>query len=137
MKGPILTFLIAVSAIALNVQDYSWYTTEVSVNESAMFQWAETSFDFGKIKANVPVTHEFAFTNTGNAALVISSVQTPCGCTVASYSKDPVLPGQKGYVKATYNAAKPGMFTKTITVLSNSALEPVKLTIRGEVAENL
>lgn len=103
--------------------------------ENAAFTWEATSFDFGKIKVGVPVTHEFTFTNTGTAPLVIASVQASCGCTVASYSKDPIEPGAKGFVKATYNAAKVGPFTKTVTVNANTESGVVQLTIKGEVTE--
>ena len=103
--------------------------------ETANFLWIVTSHDFGKIKANKPVTHEFRFTNSGDAPLVISSVQASCGCTVTDYSKDPIPPGSEGYVKATYNAAKLGVFSKTVTVNANAAESVVQLTIKGEVVE--
>jgi hypothetical protein len=99
------------------------------------FAWTTTTHDFGKIRLNVPVTHEFRFTNTGDGPLIISSVQASCGCTVADYSKDPIAPGAEGYVKATYNAARPGVFSKTITVTANSEESVVKLIIKGEVEE--
>ena len=103
--------------------------------ENAVFTWAQTTFDFGKIKVNIPATHEFTFTNSGNIPLVISSVKASCGCTVADYSKDPIAPGTKGFVKATYNAANVGQFTKTVTVNANTAEGVVVLTIKGEVTQ--
>ena len=103
--------------------------------ETADFSWIVTTHDFGKIKVNKPVTHEFRFTNSGDAPLVISSVQASCGCTVTDYSKDPIAPGAEGYVKATYNAAKVGVFSKTVTVNANAAESVVQLTIKGEVVE--
>src|SRR5687767_10941718 len=103
--------------------------------ETANFLWIVTSYDFGKIKVNKPVTHEFRFTNSGDAPLVISSVQASCGCTVTDYSKDAIAPGSEGYVKATYNAAKLGVFSKTVTVNANAAESVVQLTIKGEVVE--
>ena len=99
------------------------------------FLWLVTTYDFGKIKANNPVNHEFRFTNSGNAPLVISSVQASCGCTVTDYSKEPIAPGSEGYVKATYNAAKVGVFSKTVTVNANAEESVVQLTIKGEVVE--
>jgi len=102
---------------------------------AAIFNWSETSFDFGKIKKDVPVTHEFTFTNTGNEAHVISSVKASCGCTVTEYSKELIQPGGKGFVKATYNAAKTGAFTKTVTINANTSEEAVVLSIKGEVIE--
>jgi hypothetical protein len=97
------------------------------------FSWSMTVHDFGKIALNKPVSHEFRFTNSGNAPLIISSVQASCGCTVTDYSKDPIAPGAEGFVKATYDAAKAGVFTKTVTVNANAEESVVRLMIKGEV----
>lgn len=118
------------------------YSQSVAVNtktingfsiDNAVFNWSETAFDFGRIKLNVPVTHQFTFVNKGTAPLVISSVQASCGCTVTEYSKEAIAPGQSGFVKATYNAAKAGVFTKTVTINANTDDTTVLLTIKGEV----
>lgn len=126
----ILGFVFACIAIA-----QTQASNEKSGNplREATFAWVQTSFDFGKIKAGIPVTHEFKFTNSGDAPLVITSVQASCGCTVAEYSKEPIPSGGQGFVKATYNAAKAGVFTKTVTINSNTQDGVVLLTIKGEV----
>jgi hypothetical protein len=103
-------------------------------NTAAIFNWSETTFDFGSIKQGTPVDHEFEFTNLGSEPLIISNVQVSCGCTVADYTKDPIAPGAKGFVKASYNAANPGVFAKTITVQANADNNPV-LTLKGTVTE--
>lgn len=107
-----------------------------AVKETApAFVWEESVFDFGKIKLGEPVTHEFEFTNSGQEPLVISSVKASCGCTVTAYTKDPVPAGGTGFVKATYNAARAGQFSKTVTVVANTSEGSVLLTIKGEVVE--
>jgi len=108
-------------------------TTLAEVTSMPAFAWAETSFDFGKITYNAPVTHEFRFVNKGSEPLLITSVQASCGCTVAKYTKDPIAPGAEGFVTATYNAATKGVFNKTITVNANTQDGVVVLGIRGEV----
>ena len=67
--------------------------------------------------------------------LVISTVQASCGCTVTSYSKEPIEPNGKGFVKATYNAASIGQFTKSVTVNANTEDGVVQLFIKGEVVQ--
>ena len=109
----------------------------LSPKSTPEFLWSSTTYDFGKIKANNPLTHEFRFTNSGDIPLVITSVQASCGCTVTDYSKDPIPAGAEGYVKATYNAAKVGVFSKTVTVNANAEESIVQLTIKGEVVEQL
>ena len=127
-----LIFSSVAQELALNTKPVTKLTAE-----SAAFKWTVTAFDFGKIKVGVPVSHEFSFINAGSVPLVISSVQASCGCTVTSYSKDPIEPGAKGFVKATYNAAKVGQFTKTVTVNANTEEGLVHLTIKGEVVEEV
>jgi hypothetical protein len=130
----LITFLAANFAfgqdIAMNIKPEKKLSPE-----NAAFAWTSTEFDFGKIKVGIPVTHEFTFTNSSKTPLVISAAQASCGCTVASYTKEPIEPGAKGFVKATYNAAKTGQFTKTITVNANTEEGVVKLVIKGEVEE--
>lgn len=99
----------------------------------AAFAWVSTAHDFGKIKLGVPVTHEFKFTNTGKVPLIITNVQASCGCTTPAWTKDPVMPGGTGFIKATYNAASAGVFGKSVTVTANVDPGFVQLTIKGEV----
>jgi hypothetical protein len=136
MKKAILILGVAVCSVAVftNLCAKSIHPV-VAMWESAAFNWAQTLFDFGSIKHNVPVTHTFKFTNKGDGPLIITSVQASCGCTVTEYSKDPVAPGADGFVKATYNAAKLGVFNKTVTVNANTEGEAVLLSIKGTVVE--
>ncbi len=101
----------------------------------ASFSWHEETFDFGTIAQGTPVTHVFEFTNTGNQPLVISTVDKSCGCTTPKWTTEPILPGKKGTVSATYNAATMGGFNKTITVHSNALGGDKVLFIKGTVVE--
>ena len=102
---------------------------------AAAFLWSATTYDFGKIKAGVPVAYQFGFSNTGMVPLIITSVKASCGCTVTAYTKDPVEKGATGFVSAKYDAAKPGKFSKTVAVYANTVEGMVQLTITGEVVE--
>ena len=84
------------------------------------FSWKEETWDFGTIPQGTPVTHEFKFTNSGKNPLVISKVDKSCGCTTPKWITEPVMPGKDGFVSATFNAAAPGGFNKTVTVHSNA-----------------
>ena len=95
----------------------------------------ETTHEFGKFKeADGKVAHKFEFVNTGGSDLIIQNVSASCGCTAPSWTREPIPPGGKGYVAATYNpAGRPGAFRKYVTVISNSNPGSVRLTIAGEV----
>jgi hypothetical protein len=95
--------------------------------------WNETVHDFAKVKQNDPAEVTFTFKNTGQAPVVVTAARSSCGCTVAEYTKEPVKPGASGTVKATYNSARVGAFTKTVTVTFEGYDTPDVLTIKGEV----
>lgn len=128
----VLLAALAIISISFNV---SALTDSIEKIESAVFAWEGTTYDFGKVKTGNAVEHKFTFTNKGNAPLIISAVKASCGCTVADYSKDPVMPGKEGFVKAVYTASQPGHFTKTVTVTANTDDEQIVLYIKGEVVE--
>ncbi|MEZ5014710.1 MAG: DUF1573 domain-containing protein [Chitinophagales bacterium] len=108
-----------------------------AVNPNAgEFQWVEETHDFGTIPQGIPVEHKFEFTNVGKEPIIISNVQKTCGCTVTDWSKEQIMPGQKGFVSAQYNAAKEGPFTKAITVQSDAKQQNVKLYFKGTVEKS-
>ncbi len=130
--GSLLSCFLIVPIMAQSINLFGNIHT-VTYLASAIFDWDKLTHDFGQIDKDVPVTKEFSFTNTGDAPLVISKVKGSCGCTVTAYTEEPIPPGQKGYVKATYNAAKVGAFHKTVTVTANTEDAQVILSIKGEV----
>jgi len=91
----------------------------------------KTVYDFGTIPQNIPAEAEFVFTNTGKEPLVLQNVKAACGCTTPYYTKETVLPGKKGVVKASYNAAAAGGFDKPVTVTFNGGT--VNLSLKGTV----
>ena len=57
-------------------------------------------FNAGKIARGEVIHAKFVVENTGEYPLVLSDVEGSCSCTVADWSKDPIPPGEKGFVKA-------------------------------------
>ena len=117
-------------------------TIALAVCIPAMTQTVQPKISFDKITHNFgkfkesdgKVTHRFEFVNTGGSDLIVHRVTASCGCTAPSWTREPVPPGGKGYVAATYNpAGRPGAFRKYVTVISNSNPGNVRLTITGEV----
>lgn len=95
--------------------------------------WKEDTHNFGDIAKGKPVSHEFSFKNTTKQTVLITNVKAACGCTATNYTKTPIKPGETGTVTATYNAANPGNFTKTVTVTTNDSDVQKILTIKGKV----
>ncbi len=91
-------------------------------------------FDFGVIIQGELVVHTFRFKNTGNADLVIRSTSSTCGCTVSSYTKEPIAPGKTGKVDVTFaSAGRKGRQHKAVTVLTNAQPASKKLVIEANV----
>ena len=122
--------------VLLQVVSQAEAQNETPANNGAQaeIEFDELSYDFGTVKEESnSVTHEFFFTNTGKADLVLSSVRASCGCTTPKWNREPVKPGEKGSILVRYSTAgRPGAFTKTITVKSNAPTER-RLTIKGTV----
>ena len=106
-------------------------------------QKAEIKFDklthnFGSFSEKDPVQEcTVTFTNVGQAPLVINQAVASCGCTVPSYPKAPIKPGEKGEIKITYNGKGkfPGHFKKTITIRTNATTEMTRLYVEGVMEE--
>jgi len=100
------------------------------------FTAQDNTIDYGTVsKETDNGLRSFEFKNTGNAPLIITNVQSTCGCTVPSFPKEPILPGKKGKIDVKYNM-NPGAIRKTITVESNAVNYEggkVPLKIKGEV----
>lgn len=97
--------------------------------------FAESEHDFGTIDEGVVASHIFKFTNTGKSPLIISDARADCGCTVPSWTKEPILPGKEGQIEVKYSSANRGGQTvsKTVTVLANTEPSDNKLTIKAKV----
>jgi len=95
------------------------------VTDSTKFttiEWVDSmSRNFGKIAEGKKLDVSFRFKNTGNKPLVIEDVRPSCGCTVAEQPTEPVLPGQEGLIKASFNSeGRVGVNHKTLYVKANT-----------------
>lgn len=79
-------------------------------------------------------TFTFEFKNNGKTPVIVSNVQTSCGCTTAEKPTEPVQSKKSGKISVKYDTKRVGPFTKTITVTTNAG-EPIVLTIKGKVGE--
>jgi hypothetical protein len=108
-------------------------TTPATPTAADAVKFTELTYDFGKIKQNVPVNHDFTFTNVSNGPIVIESAIASCGCTTPVKPEGAVPKGKESKINAGFNAANPGPFNKTITVKVAGIDAPVQLRITGDV----
>ena len=89
--------------------------------------------DYGTIEQHSDPYRFFKFTNTGDAPLIISNAKGSCGCTVPTYPKEPILPGETAEIKVRYATDRVGPFTKKVTLTTNEVDNVRVLTIKGKV----
>lgn len=96
--------------------------------------WMETNvYNFGNVPLGTPVSITFEVKNSGNAPLLITKVDPSCNCTLVDYTKNEIAPGEKGFVKATYDAKIMGKFDKRIFLYTNAFEGEMDLILKGEV----
>ena len=134
--------LLTVSMAQAQTQKQKVSTSEVKVTGVTKAEnYAEIKFDtlrhnFGKFSKNDPIVKcSFKFKNTGTAPLVIHQAFASCGCTVPTFTKEPIKPGESDVIDVTYNGTDkfPGHFQKTVTVRSNAVSEVTRLIIEGDM----
>ena len=103
--------------------------------KNLIFDFENEVIDYGTIQKNDNGIRTFAFTNRGTAPIVISKVKTSCGCTVPTYPKQAILPGESANIDIKYATNRLGAFNKTITILSNADESKKVLRIKGNVIE--
>ena len=101
-------------------------------SNQAKLDMNQTVHDFGKIPQGKPVFVDFKAKNNSATTLRIDAVNASCGCTTPEWSNEPINAGGTTAIKVGYNAAAPGYFEKTITVVYAGG-ENILLTIKGEV----
>lgn len=112
-----------------------WLSLNLLSAQQPRVSFKETVHRFPKVKEGTKLKHEFIFTNSGNAPLVIRRVTTSCGCTAALISADTIPPGKEGKISVEFDTRGYfGQVTKQIYVESNDPVEPQKiLEIQAEI----
>lgn len=89
--------------------------------------------DFGDIAlSDGAVSCTFTFKNISDSPIVVHTVVSSCGCTTPEWTKQPVLPGKEGIIKARFsNDQGEGAFDKSLTVYISNVDRPVVLRLRG------
>lgn len=104
-----------------------------SFSQQAEFKFEKETINYGKLNAGSDGVRTFVFTNTGKEPLIINRIQSSCGCTVPKKPEKPVMPGEKGEIKVSYDTKRIGGFSKIITIYSNTKSGRKVLKIKGYI----
>ena len=92
------------------------------------------SYDFGVIIQGENVVHTFEIKNVSHTNLLITSASASCGCTVPTFSRDPILPGKTGKVEVAFSSSgRSGKQIKSIVLTTNAQPSTITLTIIANV----
>jgi hypothetical protein len=97
----------------------------------------KTEIDYGTIAQGADPLRRFKFKNTGTEPLIIKEAHGSCGCTVPSYKKEPIAPGETSEIEVRYDTQRPGEFTKSVTITTNEVAASRVLVIKGKVNEKV
>ena len=132
--------LLSFAMLAMTTVGMAQNTTEASevktvANEDgAQIEFESETIDYGTIENSSDGNREFTFTNTGSTPLVITNAKGSCGCTVPSWPKQAIAPGESSVIGVRYATDRTGSFSKSITLTSNAVNAPKKVIhIKGKV----
>lgn len=131
MKKIFFTFgILMLATFAIQAQG-----VEVSASGGPNIEFDKEVHDYGDIEQHANGVCEFTVKNTGNEPLIISQAKGSCGCTVPSYAKEPIMPGETSVIKVKYDTNRVGPINKSVTITSNAVNAPTKvIRIKGNVS---
>ena len=93
--------------------------------------------DFGTIIEGEMVVCYFEYENIGDGELLITSVESSCGCTTLDWNKKPLMSGEREKLKVVFDASgRSGSQRKSVAVMSNAKESSVRLSILANVTNN-
>ncbi len=135
MKKVLFTFgLLALIAGGINAQ-VAATPAQVKVENpnAAKMTFESEVVDYGTIEQGADGVREFKFTNTGKEPLIISNARGSCGCTVPTWPKNPIKPGESSVIKVKYDTKRLGAINKSVTITSNASTATKVIRIKGKI----
>jgi hypothetical protein len=89
--------------------------------------------DYGNVEFGADPLRKITFKNTGSEPLVISNAKGSCGCTVPTWPREPILPGETGEIEVRYDTKRPGAINKSIKITTNESVNTHTVRVVGNV----
>ena len=133
MKKVLALVCMICLGLGMSLQAQSKTSTSTYTGTGAEIEFEKKVVDFGNLKVGDVKVVTITYKNIGKKPLILDDVISSCDCTTVDWSKQPIMPGKKGTIKATYTAKHTGLISKRLTVLSNANTDRVILQLKGEV----
>jgi len=119
MKKLFSLFTLLSFAASISFAQVQSTTPVIKTTDGTAMELSSTTIDFGTIEQDSDPFRTITFTNTGNEPLIIKNAKGSCGCTVPTYEKAPILPGETSEIKIRYATNRLGKINKTVTLYTN------------------
>jgi hypothetical protein len=97
----------------------------------------DTSIFIGKMREGEVIRYDGWLRNTGTEPLVITSVDTSCGCTSVEYEKQPIEPDARGRLSFRFDSRgqMTGRQVKSIEIHTSAGPNPYTIMVNAEIEE--
>jgi hypothetical protein len=98
----------------------------------------DTSISVGKVRAGEIIQYDAWLHNTGTEPLIITSVDTSCGCTSVEYEKQPIQPDARGHFSFRFDSRgqMTGRQVRHIDIHTSAGKNPYTIMVNAEVEDN-
>lgn len=100
---------------------------------NAKMTFESMTVDYGTIENGSEPLRYIKFTNTGTDPLIVKNARGSCGCTVPTWPKDPIAPGQSASMEVRYDTKRTGPINKSITITTNEGPDNHVIQVIGTV----
>lgn len=126
----ILTSIVVLSIFA--IAGFSQATTTSTTGPKMKLE--SMVVDYGTIEKNGEPFRTVKFTNVGDEPLIIKTANGNCGCTVPTWPREAVNPGQSSEIKIRYATDRVGQINKKVTITTNENADNTHvIDVKGNV----
>lgn len=122
---------------ALNYGVYGALPRIDNIDTLTVVKIQQRIIDLGKLTKGDLAEFNFIITNEGDHNLTLNNVEPECHCTVASWEKSGIKPGDSTIITVIYDTKYLGHFQKLLRVDANISDSPLTLILRGEVLNEI
>ena len=143
MKNTLFVLLAMVFSVGIMTAQVKVPTTEsIAVaqenkvpGEGPVMQFESMVVDYGTIEQHSEPLRTLKFVNTGTTPLVITNARGSCGCTVPTWAKEPIMPGEESTIEIRYATNRLGKINKKVTITTNEGTEAHVINVVGDIFE--
>ena len=104
--------------------------------QDAEFSFTEKTYKFDKIERGDSIVFSYKFVNTGEAPLVIDSIDVECTCTSLDYTYTAIAAGDTSTIEVIFDSQYAiGWQDRTLEIYANTKKKPFTLRFKVMVAE--